>query len=89
MEAPLVPCAMSRSGAASWRTRPGRFVEAGSTVTLTLEMAVPPRERAPPEAEETEAAAEAAEGSNAGGADAERLETDGEPNPIGNRTFTF
>jgi len=82
MEAPLVPCAMSRSGAASWRTRPGRFVEAGSTVTLTLEMAVPPRERAPPEAEETEAA-EAAEGSNAGGADAERLETDGEPNPSG------
>ena len=83
MEAPLVPCAMSRSGAASWRTRPGRFIEAGSTVTLTLEMAVPPRERAPPEAEETEAAAEAAEGSNAGGADAERLETDGEPNESG------
>ena len=81
MEAPLVPCAMSRSGAASWRTRPGRFVEAGSTVTLTLEMAVPPRERAPPEAEE--AAAEAAEGSNAGGADAERLEADGEPNESG------
>ena len=41
MEAPLVPCAMSRSGAASWRTRPGRFLEAGSTVTLTVEMAVP------------------------------------------------
>ena len=86
MEAPLVPCAMSRSGAASWRTRPGRFVEAGSTVTLTLEMAVPPREkkRAPPEAEETEAAEEAAEGSRAGGAEAERgTETDGEPNPSG------
>lgn len=50
MEAPLVPCAMSRSGAASWRTRPGRFLEAGSTVTLTVEMAVPPRARALPEA---------------------------------------
>ena len=50
MEAPLVPCAMSRSGAASRRTRPGRFLEAGSTVTLTVEMAVPPRARGPPEA---------------------------------------
>ena len=76
MEAPLVPCAMSRSGAASWRTRPGRFLEAGSTVTLTVEMAVPPRARAPPEAAAAAAAVENAEATDGASRD-EGDETDG------------
>ena len=57
-EAPLVPCAMSRSNAASWRTRPGRFVEAGSTVSVAVEFAVRPCDR---EAKEVKEAADAKE----------------------------
>ena len=45
MEAVLLPCAMSSSVPASWRTRPGRFIEAGSTVRVALEMAVHPCEK--------------------------------------------
>ena len=46
LEQQLVPAAMSQVVGASWRTRPGRFLEAMSTVSITVTMAVHPAESA-------------------------------------------